>query len=76
MEYLIKYLITGRWIGRVFAQGYFCYCGRKIVASLEPVDPQNLRYKNFDFVDQNLSKFDNFGVVGKLRLRSIQIWQK
>ena len=29
--------------------------------------------KNFDFVDQNLSKFDDFGVFGKLGLRSIQI---
>ena len=26
-----------------------------------------------DLVDQNLSKFDDFGVFGKLRLRSIQI---
>ena len=28
-----------------------------------------------DLVDQILSKFDDFGVFGKLRLRSTQIWQ-
>ena len=40
-----------------------------------PRTHKNCDIKNFDFVDQNLSKFDDCGVFGKLGLRSIQIWQ-
>ena len=51
----------------------FCISGADVLPSqyLEPAKFAILRI--LDLVDQNLSKFDDFGVVGKLTTRSIQI---
>ena len=46
-------------------------CNLRVHQNLEPTKFVVLRI--LDLVDQNLSKFDDFDVFGKLRLRSIQI---